>query len=755
MKQVVQNYRSGILRVEEVPAPAIRPGTVLVRTRASVISSGTERLMVSLARMSLLGKARTRPDLVKQVMDKLRTEGFKETWLQATSRLDTPVPLGYTCAGDVIEVGPGVQGVTVGQAVACLGSGYASHAEVVRVPVNLICPVPPGVSYEHAAFVGLGAIALHGVRNARVQLGDRVGVIGLGLLGLLAVQLLKASGARVFGLDVAPGRAALAERLGADRVTSSAGYEAVQEAMAFTDGVGLDAVLIFASTRSSAPVALAGDMARARARIVAVGAVGLDIPRELYYHKELSVIVSRSWGPGIEDPRYERKGVDYPIEYVRWTQQRNMQAFLELVASGKVVLDPLITHRFTIDDAEQAYELITGKKPEPHIAIVLTYPEREAGARRVELQSPPARQLSHSSLRSEPIGVGLIGAGLFAKGTLLPILRRGHRIRLTGVVTTSGVTARHAAERYGFRFCATEMNELLDDPDTHAVIIATRHGDHADLVCRALAAGKHVFVEKPLAINEEQLRVVMEAARQSDRTLMVGFNRRYSPFTRAAKKWLGRESGPLSLVIRVNAGQVPPTSWVVDADEGAGRIIGEVCHFVDLAQYLTGGLVREVAASGMDGYRKAGEDGSRNDTTHITLLMEDGSIATIVYSALGHKAFPRERVEAFRGHGVCVIDNFRGATFTSPTWSTRRRGWNIDRGHAAELQAFFAAVRGDPSGLPTLEEYENTTLTTLAIERALGKKAWVTVGPRDDRPGNGAQVGMSSTVTGTGTVEGA
>lgn len=723
MKQVFQNYRDGTLRVEDVPAPAVRPRTVLVRTRASVISSGTERLMVSLARMSLLGKARSRPDLVKQVLDKLRTEGFRETWLQATSRLDTPVPLGYTCAGDVVEVGTGVQGISAGQAVACLGSGCASHAEMVRVPVNLLCPIPAGVSYEYAAFVGLGAIALHGVRNAQVQLGDRVGVIGLGLLGLLAVQLLKASGARVFGVDVAPDKVALARRLGADYTTSSTGYEAVQEAMAFSDGVGLDAVLIFASTRSSAAVEMAGEMARSRARIVAVGAVGLTIPRELYYHKELSVVVSRSWGPGIEDPRYELKGVDYPIEYVRWTQQRNMQAFLELVAPGKVQLDPLITHRFSIDEAERAYDIITGKRPEPHIGIVLTYPERDVAARRLELGRAPGRQRSHSGCATGPIGVGLIGAGLFAKGTLLPIVRRERGIHLTGVVTTSGLTGRHVAERHGFRFCATDVDELLHDNDTQAVIIATRHGGHADLVCRALQAGKHVFVEKPLAINEEQLRAVMEAARQSDRILMVGFNRRYSPFTRAAKEWLDRETGPLSIVIRVNAGHVSANSWVVDPEEGAGRIIGEVCHFVDLVQYLTGSLVNAVAASGMgDG------SGSGNDTTHAILRLEDGSVATVIYSALGHKGFPRERVEVFRGRGVCVIDNFRSAFFTSPTGLAKRWSWNIDRGHAAELHTFISAIRGERSELATLDEYENTTLATFAIQRSCLAKQWLEVG---------------------------
>lgn len=724
MKQVFQNYRDGSLRIEEVPAPTLRPRTVLVRTRASVVSAGTERLMVNLARMSLLGKARSRPDLVKQVLDKLRTEGFKETWLQASSRLDTPVPLGYTCAGDVVDVGPGVEGISVGQAVACLGSGYASHAEMVRVPVNLLCPIPAGASYEQAAFVGLGAIALHGVRNARVQLGDRVGVIGLGLLGLIAVQLLKASGARVFGVDVAPSRAALAERLGADRVVSATGHEAVQEAMAFSDGIGLDAVLIFASTRSSGPMSLAGEMARARARVVAVGAVGLEIPRELYYHKELSVVVSRSWGPGIEDPRYERKGIDYPIEYVRWTQRRNMEAFLELVASGRVDLEPLITHRFPIDEAHRAYDLITGKNREPYIAIVLTYPEREVATRRIEIAPLQARQPSRSPRVSASLGLGLIGAGLFAKGTLLPVLRRERGVHLTGVVTTSGVTGRHAAERYGFRFCSTDVDELLHDPATHAVVIATRHGDHAGLVRRALEAGKDVFVEKPLAINEEQLRAVMEAARRSDRVLMVGFNRRYSPFSRAAREWLKREAGPLSLVIRVNAGRVPQESWVMDAEEGGGRIIGELCHFVDLAQYLTGSLVRAVAGSGMGGGRSGNDD-----TTHVTLVMEDGSVATIVYSALGHKGFPRERVEVFRGHGACVIDNFRSVLFTSPTWRGQRRGWNVDRGHAAELHAFLSAVRGERSGLPTLDEYENATLATFAIQRAVVEKAWVSVVP--------------------------
>jgi len=721
LKQVVQRYSTGKLAVEEVPVPVVSPKYILVRNVASLVSAGTEKLMIELARKNLLGKALARPDLVKQVIDKVRTEGVKEAFEQSMSRLDTPIPLGYSCAGEVLEVGSLVSGISVGDRVACLGSGYASHAEVVHVPRNLVCLIPDGLTYEEAAFVGLGAIALHGVRHAEIQLGDRVAVIGLGLLGLIAVQLAKASGARVIGLDVDPDKVKLSRELGADMAAVIGTDDIACAVGEFTGKVGVDSVLIYASTRSNDPINLAGEIARERARIVAVGAVGLEIPRELFYHKELSVVVSRSWGPGIEDPTYERKAVDYPISYVRWTQQRNMQAFLETIADGKVNVLRLVTHRFSFENALQAYRLITGEKKEPYVGILLNYPSNTKLGRRLEcLPLTGQRQIPSHVQRT--VHLGFIGAGLFAKSVLLPGVKKEKGIVLCGLSTASGISGTHAAKKFGFRYCTTDYREILADPGVDSVVVATRHNLHASIVCEALAAGKNVFVEKPLAINKTELLNVYETARASTGVLVVGFNRRFSPFSVAAKGWLCREDGPMSIVCRVNAGEVPNSSWVQDLEEGGGRIVGEVCHFVDLVQYLTGSKVDSVWA---DAVSAAYE--STPDNIHVNLRLTDGSVASIIYTAKGHKAFPRERVEVFRGRGVCVIDNFRSVVFINPYVNLRKRSWGVDRGHRKEIAYFLDVVRNPQKHHGMLESYVLTTLTTFAIEESIRTGSRVTI----------------------------
>ena len=712
MNQVVQNYRSGELTVTEVPAPAVRPGSVLVAVAASLVSVGTEKAMIDVAKKSLVGKALARPDWVKQVLDKVRTEGIGEAWRQAFARLDMPVPLGYASAGVVLEVGSAVRDFIVGDRVACSGSGHASHAEVAAVPANLCTPIPEGVGYDAAAFAALGGIALEAVRMAQVELGHRVAVIGLGLLGQLAVQLLDAAGCHVLGIDISLARNQLARDHGAEITApgDDAGA-AIAACQAFTQGQGVDAVIILASTPSNEPLELAAALCRERGRVVATGLVGLEIPRQPFYEKELELIVSRAWGPGMYDPDYEEHNVKYPLPYVRWTAQRNMAEFLAQVAKGSVRLDQIITHRFPFDRALEAYEMILEHKA-PCMGVVLEYPLDQELARstRIDLKPPAVRSRSGSS--DAPIGIGLIGAGLYARGTLLPALAKIKGVRKVGVATRSGLSGRHVGDKFGFGYCTTDYRQLLDDPNVQAVFVLTRHGSHARFVCDVLQAGKAVFVEKPLALNEAQLAEVVRA-HGGRGYLMVGFNRRFAPDTQFVTGALRQVPGPYIVYCRSNAGAIPAESWVHQPDEGGGRIIGEGCHFVDLANGLTGSVptsVHAIEARTSEGLR---------DNLVVSLQMADGSAATITYASTGDKAFPREYVEVFGGGMAAAIDNFKGARVTSGGKMRRRRAMGVDRGHVAELQAFIGALRrGDLQPVP-LRDYVATTLATFAIEAAL------------------------------------
>lgn len=720
MKQVIQNYRTGKLEVAEVPVPAIRPGGVLVQNINSLVSVGTEKLMIELARKSLIRKARARPDLVRQMIEKVRTEGLMETYHAAMSRLDSPVPLGYSCAGEVIEVGEGVDEFRTGDRVACFGSGYASHAEVVFVPKNLAVNIPEGVSYEHAAFVALGAIALHGVRMAEPTLGENIVIIGLGLLGQIAVQLLKASGCNVFGIDIDGEKASLALKLGADDTAVTGQDDVAAKVRDFSKGQGADAVLVFASTEGNEPVELAAEIARDRARIVVPGMVKLDLPRRPFYEKELQFVVSRSSGPGIYDPLYEEKGIDYPISYVRWTERRNMREFLHLVAQGKVNLDELITHRFKIGEAEEAYKMIMDNT-ERYIGLLLCYDREKPLVTKISLkkEQAPARA-------KKEINVGLIGAGLFANTTLLPALRKIPFANLRGVATATGSSGEHTGKKFGFEYCTSDYKEILEDQDIDCVMIATRHNLHAQLVVEALERGKDVFVEKPLALSIEELRQVAAAWREHQGRLMVGFNRRFSPFSKRAKELLKKGGGPMIINCRVNAGFVPKDSWVQDLGEGGGRIIGEVCHFIDLVQYLTGSLPIKVFAETISG---DGETYLNEDNVVITLKLRDGSTASIVYVAKGDKSFPRERVEVFADGSVCVIDNFKSMVFTTGGKREKMKRFNVDRGHQAELSAFFTAIKEGKELPVEFEEYLYTTLATFAAVESINKGAPVAVDP--------------------------
>ncbi|MHB8731327.1 MAG: bi-domain-containing oxidoreductase [bacterium] len=704
MKQVVVSPRTGALEVADVPVPQVRPGTVLVRNAASVVSVGTERFVLDMAGRSLAGKARARPDLVREVLNKVRRDGLRTTVRETFIRLDSPQPLGYSSAGTVLDTGDGVAGVRPGDRVACAGTGWAAHAEVVVVPRQLCVPLPPEVTDEAGAFTTLGAIALHGVRRAGAGLGEVVAVLGLGLVGQLTVQLLRSAGCRVLAHDLAPARVDLARALGADATATSAD-DARAEAARMTGGLGVDAVIITASTASSAPVALAADLARVRGTVVMVGTTGMDVPRRPFWKKELALVLSKSSGPGAEDDAYERRGIAFPAPYVRWTAGRNMAAFLGEIASGRVRVEPLITHRFPIERAGDAYALISGRVAQPHLGVVLTYPGATEARRTIALRPPPA-----AAPRTGDLRIGVIGGGVFARTVLLPALRKVPGVRLRVVATATGLSARHVGDRLGFEVCTTDPRAVLDDDQVDAVVVATRHDLHASLVADALRAGKHVFVEKPLALTAEDVRAVVAAHAASPRVLMVGFNRRYSPIVRAVKEFVGA-ARPLVLTYRINAGAIPPDHWTYDPVEGGGRWLGEGGHFVDLLQYLTDAEPVEVFA------RPVGPDGAASLV--ISVAFGDGSAGTIAYVDGADRALFRERLDVFGAGVACTLDDFRRAALARGGRVRQVRRWEAERGHREELRAWVAAALGTAASPVPLETYvANAACCFAAVESA-------------------------------------
>jgi predicted dehydrogenase/threonine dehydrogenase-like Zn-dependent dehydrogenase len=716
MKQVLQYRRSGTTSVVDVPAPLAPPDGALVRTAWSLISPGTERMLVEGSGANLLNTAVQRPDLVRQVVDKARRDGIVDTVQAVRSRLDVAIALGYSCAGTVVDLNGDVPGIGVGDRVACAGSGFANHAEFVGVPRNLLVRVPDAVSLEDAAFVTVGAIALHGVRIADSRVGDTCVVIGLGLVGQLTVQLLKAAGCRAFGVDVAEDRTELARSLGADGACLRSDPSLEQQIRDLTHGRGADAVLITAATSSSDPVELAPRVVRDRAVVVAVGMVGLNVPRNAYYEKELELRVSRSYGPGRYDRRYEQEGVDYPIGYVRWTEQRNMEAFLNLVAEGEGKVRPvrLVTHRFAIEDAERAYQVVTGATAEPSLGILLSYPAGDAAV-------VPSHRVSSPTALSAPVAgrrlrLGVVGAGSFARSVLLPELRRiGERVELRGVATASGPSAQQTMSRFGFGYASVDWRELVRDPDLDAVLVATRHDLHAEIAGEALRAGKSVLLEKPMALDDEQLSHLLATWEANPRVLQVGFNRRFSPTIRQLRAAYAGRREPLVLQYRVNAGAVAPGSWVVDPDQGGGRLVGEVCHMVDTLLFLTGAPVERVWAQPLPRPPRP-----TADDVALTLSFADGSIGTIVYAAGGDRGLPKERLEVFGGGVSAVLDDFLSLTVFDKGRARRPGRWRTqDKGHAAELAAFVdAALHGGPSPIHPLDAAHVTRVTFAATRSA-------------------------------------
>jgi predicted dehydrogenase/threonine dehydrogenase-like Zn-dependent dehydrogenase len=705
MKQLLQNMKTGKTTIEEVPVPTPRPGQALVKVATSLVSAGTERMVVEFAEKSLVGKARSRPDLVRQVVDKMKREGVVPSIQAAFNRLDQPMALGYSSAGTIVALGDGMEGFKVGQRVACAGGNYAVHAEYNVIPRALLTPLPDSVDFESAAFATLGAIALHGFRLAEPQLGENVAIIGMGLLGLLAGQMASEAGCRVLGIDTDSQRVAIASSLG---LSACSRDQAMESAQAFTANRGFDAVLICADTPSNDPVELAAVLARDRARIVATGAVGLTFPRKIYYEKELSFVNSRSYGPGRYDPSYEEAGRDYPIGYVRWTEGRNFEAVVEMLASRKLQVQALITHRFPIEKAPEAYEVITGKKKQPFLGVVLTYPvDMSPSLQVVRFNVQPIK-------RDGMVTLGVLGAGNFANATLLPAIKKVDSIELVGIASAGGLHARHSAKKFGFAYAASSDDEILNDPNMNTVAILTRHNTHADLVVKVLEAGKHVFVEKPLAINSEQLSAISVQLTADGCPLMtVGFNRRFAPLAVELSKFLAQHTEPLYMHYRVNAGYIPLNHWTNDPAQGGGRIIGEGCHFVDFLTFLAGGAPVSVTAHALPDAGKY-----RQDNVSMTFTFSDSSVGVVDYLANGDKSFPKERVEVFCGGRVAVLDDFRALEMVRDGRRTTVKRAQ-DKGWRNEWVAFSKAIR--EGGQPPIpyEQLVGVTKATFAVMDSL------------------------------------
>jgi polar amino acid transport system substrate-binding protein len=652
MKQVLQNRKTGRPFVGEVPVPALQRGRVLVRTVASLISAGTERAAVELVSKGLVQEARQRPDLVKAVVAKVKNEGLLNTFASVRDKMAASQALGYSAAGTVAAVGQDVSEFQIGDRVACAGVGFASHAEVLSVPKNLCVHLPENVSFESGAYGTLGAISLQGVRLAEPTLGESVVVIGLGLVGQLTVQLLKANGCRVFGLDLDQTRVALALELGADKASVS-NETSAKEIETWTRGHGADAVLITAATDSNEPVELAARVSRLKGRVIIVGMTGMNIPRAPFFSRELKLVISMSYGPGRYDPEYEERGHDYPLPYVRWTEKRNIESFLELIADGRINVERLTTHRFPIAEADRAYQLISGELREPNLGVVLNYDPEAEVVRKISLGAATTGRKAEQS-----IVLGVIGAGGYVPAMLLPHFKT-EGVEFRSIATASGISAHDVGKRFGFAYAVSSADEVLDDKDVNLIVVGTRHDLHAELARKALERNKDVFVEKPLALNDEELDAVLDAAGNSNARLLVGFNRRFSPLAQRAKEFFEGRDTPLSMLYRVNAGRIPKEHWTQNAEEGGGRIVGEVCHFIDLMQFLTGAPPVSVFAESVSAKSSKIVDA---DSVFITLRFADGSNGAVAYVSEGDKGLAKERLEIFGAGRVFVLDDFRRAT---------------------------------------------------------------------------------------------
>lgn len=702
MKQLLQSLKDGSTNVADVPAPRCGDGQLLIQTQISLVSAGTERMLVEFGKSNLLGKARSQPDKVKQVLEKVRTDGLATTIDAVRSKLDQPLALGYCNVGRVIE--SRANGFAVGDRVVSNGK----HAEIVAVPKNLCARIPDNVTDEDASFTVLAAIGLQGIRLAAPTLGETVVVTGLGLIGLLTVQLLRAQGCRVLGIDYDPVRLELARQFGAETVNPGVGQDVLEAAQTFSRGAGVDAVIITASTKSNDPVSQAARMCRKRGRIVLVGVVGLELSRADFYEKELSFQVSCSYGPGRYDPAYEEGGQDYPIGFVRWTEQRNFEAVLDLMAAGAIDTRPLVTHRFAIEDGAAAMDLLASSTPA--LGILLAFPQPDAAA-------PPARRMAlGAAALTGSAQVAFVGAGNYAGRMLIPTFQKAGA-GLHTVVSGGGVSAAHFGRKFNFVEAATDRAHILADPAVDTVVIATRHDAHSSQVIEALRAGKHVYCEKPLCLTMAELDAIeAETAARPGQYLMVGFNRRFAPHSMQMRELLARTNEPKHLIITVNAGAIPADHWTQDVAQGGGRIIGEACHFIDLARFLVGHPITGHHAITLGRHPAIAV---RDDKVSITLEFADGSLAVIHYLANGHKGFPKERVEAFVAGRVLQLDNFIRLTGWGWAGFKKQALWSQDKGQQACVNAFVGAIRGGSANPIAADELMEVSRATIAIAESV------------------------------------
>ena len=721
MKQVVQSYKTGEVTLREVPVPQCGSKRILVRNSHSLISLGTERSTIELGRKSLLGKAASRPDLVRRAWDKAKKEGLLKTWQEAMGRLDTPTPLGYSSAGVVEQCGTAATEFSPGDRVACVGQGFASHAEFVSIPVNLAAQIPKGVTDDEAAFGMLGIIALHGVRSANLTFGSHVVVMGLGLLGLLTIQILRAYGCEVIAIDPALDKVELAKRLGFANVTTNA-EDLLQLSNSKTSGYGADAVIITATSKDRSLVDQSIKLCRPKGRIVIVGTADIHPDRNELWLKEIELVVSRAAGPGSLDPIYEIEGVDLPIGDVRWTQKRNLQEFLRLIAEKKVNVLSLITHRFAIEDAEGVYgQFVAGNLVQP-IGVLLNYPDTVQIVRTIQLPSVQVIPRKVDTLQ-----IGVIGAGLFGKALLLPALKSQSDVVLHTLATGSGASVEHTARKFGFTNQSTDTDSIWKNSEIDAVVGLTPHSQHAQLVSSAIKTGKALFLEKPMCVSVEELANLRNTASEASAVplVFVGHNRRFSPHAVQMQKWLADRQGPLVLQMRINTGFVPVSHWVHSEDEGRSRVVGEMSHFIDFIQCLAKASIVRVSAERISGDNRSVVN---NDNIAISFKLNDGSVGSMIYSASGDKAYSREMTEIFFDEKTIISKDFRITEFHKGGRSESFKTSGQEMGYAQELKHFLNCVRGSESPSVSLNDSFETMDVIFSIERALATATVITIG---------------------------
>lgn len=701
MKQVLLHMKKGEITVDDVPPPNFKGKGVIVENHYSVISGGTENSTIQLGKSSYLGKAKKKPDLFMKVVDMARKQGPLTAYQAVKGALNKPIALGYSSAG-VVKKSSSDSNFKKGDRVACAGQDYASHSDMVYVPEKLTVKVPDNVSLRDASYTTIGAIAMQGVRNADPRLGERVVVIGLGLIGQITVQILKAAGCRVFGIDIDDNKIETAKKIGMDEGSNAASDSVNAHAEAFTGGHGFDAVIITAATSSNAPLVQAGEISRKKGKVVLVGVVGMEIPRDIYYDKELEFVVSNSYGPGRKDPDYEEMGNDYPISYVRWTENRNMEAFLELISQGKIDISKITSHEYPINDAPKAYAIITSENKEPYMGMVLEYD--------IEKEDTSKIVLKESQKHEGDIGIGWIGAGSFATTTLLPALKGIAGLKLVGLSAGSGISTRSAAENHGFNYCTSDYNELLDDNEIDAVIVTTRNSLHAEIASAAMKKGKHVFVEKPLAINKKELNNLVRLNKKYPEILVqVGFNRRYAPLTKRIKEKFKNRKGPMMMHYRVNAGKLPSNYWVYEEREGSSRFISEMCHFIDYCRHMAGCEIIDSHVFNIE-HDSLSENEQKENVT-VSLKFEDGSVANILYNSFGESKSSKEYFELQCENTTVKLFDFREVQFIKDGKISKSKDHlKTDKGHSEELVEFISNIR---NGMNPFNEYIETTRITL------------------------------------------